>query len=72
MTAELNLLWAVITTSGQRLATPFDELVERRDDSLGRQRQVRLSDQAVALEVLDDIEQPVGATVFQAVVHEVR
>ena len=55
----------------KRLAAPFDDLVQRPDYPLGRQRQINLHAESLAVEVVDDVQQPVTSAVGQGIVHEV-
>ena len=55
-----------------RVTAPFDDLVERSNNTLGRQRKIHVDDQAIAIEIIDHVEQANAATVAQLVVHEVQ
>ena len=54
----------------QRLAAPFDDLVQRPDDPLGREREVDLDAQTLAVEVIQHIQKPELAAIGQTISHE--
>lgn len=48
---------AVVGPYGSRLAAPFDDAVEAPDDAFGRQREVDLDPQPLAVEVIEQVQQ---------------
>ena len=62
----------IITTNHLRLPPPRDDLLELSNNPLGRQGEVHLHPDGLAVEVIDDIEQPKRPAVFELVVHEVH
>src|SRR5471032_1317546 len=62
----------IVAADRLRLAAPFDDLVERSNNTLGRQRKIHVDDQAFTIEIIDHVEQADAATVAQLVVHEVH
>src|SRR5476651_118387 len=54
------------------MTAPFDDLVERSNNTLGRQLKIHVDDQAFAIEIIDHVEQADAATVAQLVVHKVH
>lgn len=56
----------------QRLASPFDDLVEAAHDPLGRWWEVDLDAQSLSVEVVQHVQKPEPATVRQAIRHEVH
>ena len=63
---------AVVTSNHLRLTPPSDDLLELPNDPLGRQGEVHLHSDGLAVEVIDDVEQPKRPAVFELVVHEVH
>lgn len=47
---------SVIAPNGQGVSPPADDLLERADHALGRQREVNLNAQCLAVEVVDHLE----------------
>src|SRR5690606_39231480 len=62
----------VVTANGFRLAAPFDDLFQRADHALRRQREVDFDAEPLAVVVVNDVEQSEAASVSQLVVHEVH
>jgi hypothetical protein len=63
---------AVIAADGFRFAAPFDDLVERTNHAFGWQREVDLDPETLAVEIIDDVEQPDAGPVGKLIVHEVH
>ena len=65
-----DIFRAVVHTNGERLAAPFDDLVQAADDAFCRQRKVHFNAQSLAVEVVQNIQQPELPAVFQTICHE--
>lgn len=64
--------WPVIHTNGERSAAPLDDLVQTADDAFSRQRKIHLDAQPLAVEVVQDTQQPELPTTFQTIRHEIH
>jgi len=62
----------VIAPNHLRLAPPRDDLLELPNDPLGGRGEVHLHPDGLAVEVIDDVEQPKRPAVFELVLHEVH
>src|SRR5690606_20685748 len=63
---------AVVAADGFRFSAPLNDLFERADHAFCRQREVDLDTETFAVVVVDDVEQPVLATIGKLIVHEVH
>ena len=48
-----DVFWAIVTTNHQRLTAPFDDLIERSDDSFRRQREIDFNTKGFSVEVIE-------------------
>ena len=67
-----NVLWAVVAADRIWFAPPFDDSVQRSDDTFGWQREIDLDSQALSIEIIDDVKQADAASVGKLVMHEVH
>ena len=67
-----DIFGAIVDHDRQRLAAPFDDLVEGPDDPLGWQSEIDLDARAFAVEVVQHIQKPELSPVGQAISHEVH
>ena len=67
-----DVLRTVVTPNRSRLSSPLNDLLQRANDPFSRQREIHLNAQSLTIEIVDDIEQSIGTTILQAVVHEVH
>lgn len=56
---------AVIDPDGQRLTAPLDDLVQRPDHALGREREVDLDAQALTVEIIQHVQRPELSTLSE-------
>ena len=62
----------IIHSCRQRYAAPFDDLVQRPDHALSREREVDLNAQPLTVEVVQHAQKPEFAAIRQAVGHEIH
>jgi len=67
-----DIFRSIIHTNGDRFAAPLDDLVQAADDAFSRQRKIHLDAQHLAVEVVQDIQQPELPSVFQSIRHEIH
>ena len=67
-----DVFGAVVHADGLWLATPLDDVVQAADDPLGRQGEVDLDAQAVAVEVIEHVQKPERAAVLKPISHEIH
>lgn len=67
-----DIFRAIVHSDGQRPAAPFDDLVQAADDALGRKREVHFDAQSLAVEVVQNVQQPELSAIIQTVRHEVH
>jgi hypothetical protein len=65
-----HVLGPVFTPQKVRLPSPFDDLLEAADRTLGRERVVEFDRQCSTIEIVDDIEKPERSAISQLIVHE--
>lgn len=70
--AIANVLRPVVAANDLRRAPPFDDLLQGADHPLRRQQQIDLDTQAFPVEVVDHVEQPIGASIAECSMHEVH
>jgi len=62
----------IFTTNNLGFLAPGNDLLQSSDHPLRRQREVHLNAQRLAIEVINDVEQPQIPAVFELVMHEVH
>jgi hypothetical protein len=67
-----NVFRTVVTADRIRFAAPFDNPVQRPDDTFRWQREVDFDSQAFPIEVIYDVEQADAASVGELIMHEVH
>lgn len=67
-----DVFGAVVDPDRQGLAAPFDDLVQGPDHPFGGQREIDLDAQALAVEVVQHVQQPELPPVGEAIGHDVH
>ena len=65
---DIDIFRAVVAADRVRFAAPFDNPVQRPDDTFGWQREIDLNTQALAIEIIDDVEQADAASVGKLII----